>query len=336
MEDGFANSVASTNVTDLTRTISLEDHRVIIKAVFTIVGIMFMVFSTCAVIALNKTKHTPKTARFLSSGLIMYDVLAVSCYTIRKFIGHPELNIIIQIVGSGFAFLAYITVGIMSFERFIIFYSPNVYLRNITPAKLRNCVTIGWLTMLITYYFIRFGLCYFVHTDVTLQDVIGKCNEGSFLFYGVFIFVVVLISAACYTKIFLIVKSEIHNTNKSYMLGAAAKYIQNYKSTSLVLVYLLTISITSIAYAVIFLLGLETVPFRLAIDVVNMLNCMLDPCMYVLWYRECRMEILKMLSVCMPSLNSDIEHIRITIYQIVTVENIRSKKVYPVNSDRNT
>ena len=312
---------------------SLEAYDLSIKVLFAVLGIIFMVFASIAIVALNKTKQTPPTSRFLSSGLICYDILAVGCYTIRKFVEHHDINILIQVVGTGFCVLAYVTVGIMSFERLVIFYSPHFYLRHITPERVKKFVAIIWVVFSVMYYFIRLAVCYMNSDTFSMYNVVGSCNSASFLFYGTIIVLVVAVSLACYFKIFVIIKSEKPTTNKPESLSAVAKRLRAYKSTSLVFVYILTITVTSLAYVFIISLNLDTVPLRLANDVVNTFNCMMDPCMYVLWYRECRLEILKMIGVCTPSLTLHIEQMRMKVFDIVTVEKIhkiRSNAVHPL------
>lgn len=317
--------------------ISLENYDISIKVTFAIIGIIFIFFSTVALVALNKTRQTPSTARFLSSGLITFDILAIFCYTVRKFVENHGLNILIQVIGTGFCFLAYITVGVMSLERLIIFYSPHFYLRRITPKIVKKSVSIVWTFIFFVYYFVRFGACYIAYPRFSMYDVVGKCNTVSFSFYGVFIIGVVVISLACYVKIFMIVKYDKQYTDGPQTLSATAKCLQNYKSTSLVFVYILTIVLTSLAYAIIISTNLSTVTLRLANDVINMFNCMMDPCMYILWYGECRLEMLKMIACFTPSLSSHIEQMRLKIFDIVTIEKIqelRSNKVFPLSCSK--
>jgi hypothetical protein len=232
---------------------TLEDSNASVKVVFAIVSVIFVVFSVVALYALNKTRHTPKTARFLSSGLITYDTLTVIFYSSRKFIENDEANILIQVTGGCFNFLAYITVGVMSLERLLIFYSANFYLKHMTARKIRLYVCLIWLSIFVSYMYVRFGACYFAYRNMTLYDVIGKCNKVSFLYYEVFIWATVIVSIACYIKIFLIVRSEKQfDSNKPQSISATAKNLHNYKSTSLVFVYLMTIIISATAYTIIF------------------------------------------------------------------------------------
>ncbi|KAH3836600.1 hypothetical protein DPMN_109971 [Dreissena polymorpha] len=60
---------------------------------------------------------------------------------------------------------------------------------------------------------------------------------------------------------------------------------------------------------------------RYGIDIFATANCILDPFVYVLWFRECRMELLKMLAGCLPTspyLQDKIEKMRVEIFCIST------------------
>ncbi|KAH3790314.1 hypothetical protein DPMN_168512 [Dreissena polymorpha] len=95
--------------------------------------------------------------------------------------------------------------------------------------------------------------------------------------------------------------------------------VKHYKATSAVFVYLVIIILTSAGYLLVIKLNLSHVALRFGLDIITTVNCILDPFVYVLWFKECRMEMLKMLSVCLPyvpSLERRIENMRKDIFHM--------------------
>lgn len=254
--------------------------------------------------------------RFLSSGLITYDILAVSFFTVRKFIADHSLNILTQVIGVSFCFNAFITIGLMSLERYILFRCPNFYIRHFTCRRVKSATCLIWLASFTLYFYVRFGVCFMYSGGSTLHDVIGKCNQVTFTMYFCTIFVVLVISFICYWKIFRIVKSDhsIHNLN--------THSLRQYRSSSLVFVYIITITLTCIGYIITIASNLERVALRLSNDFVNTFNSMVDPFVYILWYRECRMEMMKLFLCGNRSTrwNKRLEKMRIEIFDVVIME----------------
>lgn len=266
--------------------------------------------------------------RFLSSGLIVFDTFAVFSFTVRKFMDNDHWNIGFHVFGVGFCFLSYITVGIMSLERLVVFHSPNFYLRNFVEFRVRRFVSTVWIVSAIVYYFTRYGACYIMFPDATMYDVLGRCNNVSFTLFGLTIMSVIVISLLCYAKIFMIIWSETRKSekNSSMSLTSTARSIKQYKSTTVVFVYLLAVILTGLGYTLVMAQGLDSKPQRLFTDAVNTFNCLVDPCIYVLWFRECRLEMLKMFSVCLPRLSNNIEKMRMNVFEVVTVRQLSFMK----------
>lgn len=255
--------------------------------------------------------------RFLSSGLITYDILAVSFFTIRKFVSNHSFNILTQVVGVSFCFNAYVTIGLMSLERYILFRFPNFYIRNFTCKKVKSVTFVVWLISFGVYFYVRLGVCFTFSQGISLYDVIGKCNRETFIMYSVTIVVVIVISFTCYWKIFQIVKSD-HTTYIS------AKSLHQYRSTSLVFVYVVTLTMTTAGYIIVIGCDLERIALRLSNDLVNTFNSMVDPFVYVLWFRECRMEMIKMFVCGSKKWKNRVENMRLEIFDVVTSEVAKS------------
>ncbi|KAH3819809.1 hypothetical protein DPMN_121553 [Dreissena polymorpha] len=59
---------------------------------------------------------------------------------------------------------------------------------------------------------------------------------------------------------------------------------------------------------------------RLSVDAVSTLNCMLDPFLYVLWFKECKLELLKMFSFLGKSVKEKAKILQNEVFDIVPYE----------------
>ena len=217
-------------------------------------------------------------------------------------------------IGVSFSYIQFVTIGLMSLERFVLFWSPNFYIRCLSTFRIKTITFCTWLIGLVMYYYVRFGLCLIGRPNGSLYDVVDTCNKVTFMMYFATIGVVLITSYACYWKIGRIIKSDpvTHSIN--------ARSVQEYRSTTLVFVYVITVTITAIGYSILLLGNLERIPLRLSNDSVNAFNSMLDPFVYVLWYKECRMEMLKMLTCGTNIWQNKLEKMRRNIFDVVTIE----------------
>ena len=331
----MANNTLNMTGPHIEEAIKLDNYSSLELLIGSVLTVVFCGFGTVAVISLNRTKTTPKSARFLSSALISFDIMAVISFAVRKFVTDHTLNVVIQTVGVVAALLAYVTVGLMSLERLLIFCAPNLYLRRASPELVKKFAYTVWIAVTCSYFFVRYGVCYFMFDDVIILDVIGRCNQASFIFYGFFLVSTIIISFMCYFKILSILRSQ-SNVDSSIDF-TPLKSIDFYRSTSLVFAYIVTITILTLAYAVMLLLGLSTEPLRIMTDVINMVQCVMDPCMYILWYRETRMEMLKIMSKLHPCFAARVEAMRMEIFNIVTSEfkpHIFNNRVHPLEESK--
>lgn len=103
-----------------------------------------------------------------------------------------------------------------------------------------------------------------------------------------------------------------------------AKTIRQYKGTAASFMFLINATIAQVIF-----LGLSALYLvrssngtrdnglvgTLA-DWWGLINCIIDPLIFVIWFREARMEFLKLVSGICPSVNNKIEELRVEIYQI--------------------
>lgn len=93
------------------------------------------------------------------------------------------------------------------------------------------------------------------------------------------------------------------------------------RSFYLILTYLVAMFLGVIALVSFLATGYAGDRFFSAMFMLSVFNCVVNPCLYVFWYRECRMELLKICVGCVPKLQSKVESMRIEIFDIVTAVN---------------
>ena len=95
------------------------------------------------------------------------------------------------------------------------------------------------------------------------------------------------------------------------------------RNTYLVFAYLVTMTIALISVVLVSFVVEGTGVIQFGSIIIVLLNGTIDPCMYVLWFKECKLELMKMMAVCRPSLYDKAELRRIQIYDIVTAKHVK-------------
>lgn len=301
----------------------IEIYSTTVKMMYLTIGIFSAVCSTFAIIILHRTKRVPDSAKFLSSGLLIFDFMFITLSTTRKFVTIPVYNTNMNVISNAFIQLAYITVGLMALERFVMFYRPMLYMKFCTKRSIRVIAVTSWIATVITFYAVRYGVCYLKFASMHTFTKAGLCNQIVTIYYSLLVVLVLSISMFCYCNIFRFVKNQATVDGKNLSFRSTASLLRSYKSTSLVLVFFSVILSTSIAYVIILVyirqMGLGVTEIRVALDGVSIVNCFLDPFLYVLWFKESQMELYKILSV-IRCLQTKADRMRYKVFSIVTVE----------------
>lgn len=292
-------------------SLELDNYGLHIKVPFIALACLCMCVTGLSLVAFTRTRQTPRSARFLSTALLVFDLLTTVSFTLRKFTSHKKTNILIEFVGIGWSFLAYLNIGIMSFERLVVFQWPNFYLRYVTYTFTKVVAFFTW-TLYITSYLIFFLLC--VSNDNPREFAICLKKVTS-IFIQVTFPTVVLVSSSCYLVILHIIKKQTYRSPPE-----RANTVRMYKSTVVVFLCLVNFILTTSLYLGFSTLTVDINVRRLILDSFTMINGLLDTFLYVLWYKECRMELLKIFSFFFPNLQQNIDNMRVTIFNIVTYD----------------
>ena len=286
-----------------------------IRIALFIVSVLILVFNGTSFAALNRTRQTPKTARFLSSALLVFDFVAVFMFTMRKLVQDGKYNLLIQMLAMGWSFVAYVNIAIMSLERLLVLQWPIFYLRNQSFSIFRTTSMIIWI-LCLTFYSVYMITCMSIHyTEVDAK----ACFEPMlYLFIQATVPTSSLVSCICLAKIICLIKRHSHGKST----------FASFKSTVTVFLCCFNYLIVAFLYAGILMFTVtNNYKRRLYMDLIMLLNALADTCVYVLWYKECRLEVLKICAVVCPSLNNRIERMRLHIFDIVTYSTAQTKRV---------
>lgn len=279
--------------------------------------VLVFIFDITSLVLINRTKRTFKNTRFLTTSLVGFDGLSTVALFFRLFVNNVDILIRLREVGFYCLLFVYVTVFMMCVEQLILITAPTKYMMYFRYASVKRFAVGTWLSMfggVVTTQWVKCGLRFHITPDYF------ACQTIVFKMSSILIFVINIASGAIYIKIIQTIWSiyRRYRTMGSYWTGQ--KYIRpplHLRNTKLVFAYFITLTSMIIILLMWYVFGKTDETLRLAIDVTIMLSAIVDPCLYVFWFKESRFELLKLLSVCKPSLRSKIEPMRIEVFNII-------------------
>lgn len=300
----------------LTTTKAITDKHTdtAVNVSFFIAAIICIIFSAMSFVAINRTKCIPRTACFLSSSLLFFDCATTLTYATRKFITDSHVLQIITLIGLGWSYASFINVAIMALERLIVFQWPYFYTRRMsyqTSIKILLAVMVvyvgSWTCEWVACFFKTEG---FWNSRDCLEPVAFRYMTATFA-------ALLLVIVICFTKILTIIIKQ-----RSKVQPNSETVSRTNRSTIVVFLCCVNYVFTALINIVLVYTNRQVpiVVRRTILDTLYMLNGIADTFVYVLWYRECRYELLKMVAVCVPSLRPKVEQMRVLIFEIMTGE----------------
>ena len=283
-------------------------YSIVLYVLFACVALTLSVISF---VAIKRTKKTPYSTKVLSMCLLVFDSLFLISSSMARFFKHEDAYII-QHTTRGFHVSSYVVVGCMALERLLVLNWTYLYHRYNTERRTRViCISIS-LGAFLHYAIVRVCACY-----VTQKHL--NCGIGLQAYFITITIVIPILSFISYGKIYSIVRQKTTEQKFKYQLT-------HYKGTLVSFMYLVNTTLNLIAYlglAVTFVIRSNqgvTEDGRLAMftDSVNIVNCIVDPLIYVILFKETRLEILKMIKVVFPFVEPKITKMHIEIFNIIS------------------
>ena len=277
--------------------------------VYWCVASAIMILCVFSALAVKRTKRTPYGVKLLSLGLLTYDILFLLTSLVTKLFAYTDLYPLWH-TSRGFQFAAQIIVCCMAFERYFVLNWPYKYLRLMTERRTEAiCISV-----------IVFGFAQLALFRGTVCYSRNRALNCGFTWASYLLMISILLPAAsfiCFIKIFKIIR----RSAKKHRSGHS---IRQYKGTIASFMVLVNTTISQVAW-----LGLSVFYFTRTAsgkaedgyvatlaDWSNLVNCIVDPAIYVIWFSETRMQLLKLVKGICPCVKPKIEKLRIEIYQL--------------------
>ena len=295
----------TTAATVNTPTYSNTHTLILIRVSLVTTSIVLMLFSVLALIALSRTKNIPKTACILSTSLLFFDCVTVLTYGVRNIVTDPVLLNIITLVGIGWATSSFINVAVMALDRLILFQWPYFYVRRFTNG---SYVTVYYI--IIAVYLIIFS-GHWVNCFISMSDYreTRQCMLPLIIGYmTVTQSVSVLVCIPCFLWIaVIIIKQRQKKRSRSEKNPTIVVFVCciNYG--------LSTIGVFILLYTIC---QFTIIARRTATDIIHFVNVLVDTAVYVLWFKECRYELFKIIGCLIPPLRQRIERMRNEVFDV--------------------
>ena len=270
--------------------------------------------SLLSFIAIRRTKKTPYATKVLSLGLLCCNINFLILSGISRCVAFEEFGII-QHVARGFHISAQYMVCGMAIERYIVINKPYMYLRIATEKRTHIVCGSVMVTGFVLTMLVRGLGCY-------ARGRFQSCGLIMSVYFVVICVVLQLISFICYGS----VSGTICRKETTQLNDFNHRFSEN-KGTMVSVMYLLNTTLNTLAY-----IGLSSIKLKMSLDgeessgeliiwadLIKLVNCFIDPFIYIIWFRETRMEILKLFQVFCPSLKPKIEQMRVEIFNIQTI-----------------
>ena len=307
--DLVSNGDYNASESEINETASLpigdQHSTVAVRAGLITTSIVLLVFSLAALVALSRTKTIPTTARTLSSSLLWFDSATMLAFAFRNMVDDSFISNLLTMFGLTMSSASFVNIAVMSFDRVICFQWPYFYIRHFTHGS-----------YVIVYYMIIVGtiipfIALWIDCCVTMPSFweIRQCLLPlTTVFLASSHVICVLICIPCFVWITVIV---IKNQRKE-------RSKKDISSTISVVVCSINYGFTTIiALTFLFTACHTTIILRRTISqLLYMMNGFVDTCVYVLWFKECRYQLLNIVGVLVPALRQKIARMRNEVFDL--------------------
>ena len=260
-------------------------------------------------VAVYRSKKTPYGTKLLSLGLLAYDILFLLSSSASKPFDYNDVYFILHAT-RGFTIAAQFIVGYMSLERLFVLNRPYIYLRVMTERRIKVVCIAASIFGFLHYSVIRGVFCY-------ARGKAVNCELGFPVYLVTFCTVIPAVSFISFVKIYKIIRRSEDKHRTKYT-------IRQYKGTIAAFLVLVNTTFSQVVW-----LGLSVLYFTRTArgekedgsvatlaDWSYLVNCIVDPTIYVIWFSETRMEILKLIKGVCPCVKPKIEKLRMEIYHL--------------------
>ena len=286
-------------------------------ALYSCLASAILILCTLSTVAVYRTKKTPYGAKLLSIGLLTYDILFLLFSPVSKLFEFNDVFLVWHAT-RGFQIAAQVVVGCMAIERLFVINWPYVYLRVMNERRFKVVCSAVSILGFLHYSVMRGIFCY-------ARDKAVDCESGFPAYLITLCIVLSAISFISFIRIYKIIR-------KSEDKHRPMHTIRQYKGTVAAFLVLVNTTVSQVIW-----LGLSVMYFTrkaggtaedgfvaTLADWSNLVNCIVDPAIYVIWFRETRMELMKLVKGIFPWVQPKIEKLRIEIYQLDVTDCVKN------------
>lgn len=318
-----------------------------------------LVFDMMSLKVILKTKRTPKNTRFLSAGLIIIDCLSLVTILLRFFLQNEGFRSETLFLEYLFISAACLTVTIMCIERTFLCAFPMLYMKHFGRKKVRKMAIAVWTLFPAIFLVVRYGICNGIERPAQEQEKCAfnlRLTMKTILCLNVVIWYVCFVKTAraIRQKQGMISKyprkdvtrrtvgPEVTqreeespmdcgnmNTEETTQTEALVQRVRSTNSsviyeknrnTYLVFAYLITMTVLFISVVVVGCILVNSPFIEKMSSMTIVLSAIVDPCLYVFWFAESKLEVMRMLVLFCPALKAKTEKMRLRIFDIVISE----------------
>ena len=285
---------------------------------------LLLTINILAIYVLRQTSRIPPLNKFLASALLLFHVVSNGAIIIGK------ITLSVNVSTSMLCFSVVVvfttanapTVALMSVERLWALSSMRLYFKYHNTNVIKLIPILLWTLYGVSVFVFRTVLCP-ISTMAPPLVCIQLFRRGAPAMIAIWIG----ISLTCYIKIYKIIRRTFQKRPVGWQRPGRffADVVGGY-STGVVFAFLVT---TAMNLILLFITGWihngpDVEKVVLLIDIVEMFNAIMDPFLYVLWFKECRFVVMKKLMFFLPGTESTVELMRIEVYDIVTASKLRT------------
>lgn len=277
-------------------------------------SIFVVIWDIISIAAISRTKRTPRSARFLTIALISFEATGLFFLSVAKYVKDKISGCVFISLLLTLGVLVFTTMFSMAVERLAVLTSTSFHDFHFRYKRIRHFVIFVWSAEIIIMILLPFS-----KNSKTLTD-------DRQWWYGIYLTCQSIMIALLSLSIVLCAATVILVREKLPTSTGLPRPSRKIKATKTLILYLLFHTVIVLYFIFNLIFPARGQQFKIY-HVSWLLCCIFDPLAYVFWFRESRLELLKLATYFFPSLDKRVEHMRYDIFNITTYKQKRISRL---------
>jgi hypothetical protein len=279
------------------------------------VSLLYLLTETILLRALGKTKTIPSMAKFLSMSLIWCYQLTIILIVVRRitFLVNGEWLILVTVFSAASSMTRYTIIAMLAIDRVMVLQYPLIYGRFAKSSKIKIVSVIICVTVFCVFAVPIILTCNLSDMTVGIGRQYYCILNRSHPYIVPILGPSVLIAIVSFV---IIVRSVVKHTRGEY----TRHRLSLYKTTFATLANILN----CIFGFVFYIIAAMSVNYFYKLLIINeaMVFCssFIDALIYQVWFKECRLELLKIASIFFPKMEERAERLRYSVFHLTVNE----------------